>query len=146
MTTDLKSMTVRKLLASHPGHDDLLHDCVVGDAARELARRLEEAQQKIVVQQAMLKEFASAWTHGRTLADLVEAVNANTFTELTAHDAELTANAKAEALEEAWDRLSMRLGREEYGHAKAAVALDMAEIGTMAAEYRAKAAEAGRKE
>lgn len=92
MTTDLKSKTVEELF------DQLFWG--VGNephkAQKEIARRLEEAQQKI-------------------------------------------AEAKAEALEEAWDRLSMRLGREEYGHAKAAVALDMEEIGTMAAEYRAKA-------
>lgn len=51
--------------------------------------------------------------------------------------------AKAEALEEAIERLWERVGCEEYGHAKAAVTLDIEAIRELAAEYREKA---GRKE
>ena len=104
MTTDMKSMTVEELREE-------VRTSSFGRLAAfdELARRLEEAQQKIVAQQAALK------TYGQHLEDCLWATELPTgrgyfgcscgfdtleFTlpddALAAHDAELTAKAKGD--------------------------------------------------
>lgn len=47
MTTDLSNKTVKQLRRMAPGHDDLLRDCITGEAADELARRIDESQKQI---------------------------------------------------------------------------------------------------
>ena len=107
----------------------------------ELARRLEEAQQKIVAQQVKLDNaFHLTFSEkGNPLTDNVkinlirDLLRCGDFESLAAHDAELTAKAKAEALEEAINKcFDMTL----YTGFDCAIALE-----EMAAEYRA-----GRKE
>lgn len=133
-TEELKSKTVKKLRRMSPGYNDLLHDCVTGEAADEFARRLEvlqghfnevdtalrvsedevlrlrnsleEAQQKIVAQQVRIAErgevIRQALITGSVEVELASRAlsRIDDLSILTAHDAELTAKAKAEALEE----------------------------------------------
>ena len=106
MTTDLKSMTVeelRELVVD--GWDTEIH---LGwpldvEAFDELARRLEEAQQKIVAQQEELKEAKQQ--NLELLEQQVRMLNwrDRNYEEQFAHDAEVAAKAKAEALEERAD-------------------------------------------
>ena len=159
---DLKSMTVeeRDALVYGPCEEDWKNTFPGGSRAdawclfveawllgyEHSARRLEEAQQKIVAQQAALK------TYGQHLEDCLWATELPTgrgyfgcscgfdtleFTlpddALAAHDAELTAKAKAEALEE----FMLQFGDEDCPPRLVDDAL------AKAAEHRAKA---GRKE
>ena len=102
MTTDLKSMTVEELC------EKALYTRL---AAYEIARRLEEAQQKIVAQEAAMQSakdelylnikdcgFADSvpWNQVRAAKNKLS----DDLSALAAHDAELTAKAKAEALGE----------------------------------------------
>ena len=153
MTTDMKSMTVEELR-----HLVLSGAVNIVDAYYEILRRLEEAQQKIVAQEADVRNILNripASVNGEMIIDhydiegefigsesvdtlavlgsVVGALEAMDFSALTAHDAELTANAKAEALEE----FMLQFGDEDCPPRLVDDAL------AKAAEYRAKA---GRKE
>ena len=147
MTTDMKSMTVGESLAAQIRRvlgrfDDEAQPVVL--LVREVARRLEEAQRKIVAQQALMKNikdelsFITGVPFGsrearayKLLADYLDDID-DTHHILAAHDAELTAEAKAEALEEAV-RLIPTVNFRELS----------VWLNDKAAEYRAKA---GRKE
>ena len=146
---DLKGMTVEELC------EKALYTRL---AAYEIARRLEEAQQKIVAQEANVRNIINripAIVNGEMIIDhydiegefvgsesvdplavlgsVVGALEAMDYAALAAHDAELTAKAKAVALEEAINKcFDMTL----YTGFDCAIALE-----EMAAEYRA-----GRKE
>ena len=138
---DLKGMTVEELC------EKALYTRL---AAYEIARRLEEAQQKIVELQGAAKHAMyfiriHHWNEGYpgdgywdldAAGTAYEFLKECGFSALTAHDAELTAKAKAEALEEA---------RKDYnGVAGAFQAWEIVKhLTDKAAEYRAKA---GRKE
>ena len=134
-TEDLKSMTVEKLIGECRWYPP---ECE--NAAIELARRLEEAQQKIVAQEAKdnyVGRWLSAALDDPSVCEEMKADiglwMASDYAALAAHDAELTAKAKAEALEEAINKcFDMTL----YTGFDCAIALE-----EMAAEYRA-----GRKE
>ena len=124
MTTDLKSMTVEELC------EKALYTRL---AAYEIARRLEEAQQKIVAQyDKMVEQQIHIFELMNRLADAGHPY-ATALPELAAHGAELTAKAKAEALEE----FMLQFGDEDCPPRLVDDAL------AKAAEYRAKA---GRKE
>ena len=109
MITDLKSKTVEEiitLLRQHAlpdPHDEreVLHAPLLAEAAS----RLEEAQQKIISHQAKSRrigKWMSAALDDQTVCEEMK-VDINffmldDFAALVAHDAELTAKAKAEAL------------------------------------------------
>ena len=127
--SDLKSKTVEELCT-------VVWTCGGSKAAAyELARRLEEAQQRIVAQQAridiLLDGLDEHWQE-RQVSEVLK----NDFSALDVHSAEVA----AKALEEA-KTIVLRRGREIGG------AIDpnrtAAEIDSKASEYSAKA---GRKE
>ena len=162
MTTDLSNKSVKQLRRMAPGHDDLLHDCVTGEAADELAHRLEEAQQR-------LKRYTRRSESGESIGDYFDALDAleeaqqqlelyaaemsaareagfYSAQELwsayqtvqqrnAAHDAKVAAEAKAEALE--------AICIVDYEHESGLDCTFTDRIRKKAAEYRA---EAGRKE
>ena len=156
MNADLKSKTVKELYKYCAEDADHYREVHAAKNAwikgfSELARRLEEAQQKIVAQQEMVRGLrhalgamiteAKARNCGLRIADEVysHAIN-DELSVLRSHDAAIKAEAKAEALEEA-KAIVLRRGQEIGG------AIDpertASEIEAKAAEYRAKA---GRKE
>ena len=105
------------------------------------ARRLEEAQQKIVSQQARIEQlrgYACSCNRSSDLLSLPCMVHdrpeMDDLSALAAHDAELTAKAKAEALEEARAGIDTIDDGEQpaYRHCQEF-------LGEKAAEYRAKA-------
>ena len=164
MTTDLKSMAVeecvsflQQLASEEKMFADNTPTGVIADvektmrykrafkyetwanSIKELARRLEEAQQKIVAQEAKdnyVGRWLSAALDDPSVCEEMKADiglwMASDYAALTTHDAELTAKAKAEALEEA---------RKDYnGVAGAFQAWEIVKhLTDKAAEYRAKA-------
>ena len=169
-TEDLKSMTVeahKHAFIFHPvgkitDQPNAVRKCSCGldllDAYNELARRLEEAQQKIVAQQEMVRGLrhalgamiteAKARNCGLRIADEVYShAIVYDLAALAAHDAELTAKAKAEALEEAASEILAEaenfLFNKEDRQSAAALNAVFVRLDEKAAEYRAKA---GRKE
>lgn len=148
--TDITNMTVDDLL------DDLNYEvskeCVVNSVAmqiaKELARRLKEAQNKIVAQQARINELAkligqlidTGGADARLAARVLSKVD--DLSALAAHDAEVAAKAKAEAFEEVSGEVLSKaekfLFMDEQKHVAEALNSVFIELDRKAAEYRAR--------
>ena len=129
MTTgDMKSMTVEELAAFYAGTNSLFNK---QEAFYELARRLEEAQQKIVAQEAKdnyVGRWLSAALDDPSVCEEMKADiglwMASDATALAAHDAEVAENV-IKAVQSTWPVTNAR----EF----------KAWLDAKAAEYRAKA-------
>ena len=144
VSTDLKSKTPMQRLCDlyrdveYLSNNNISEVRAISTAYLDVARRLEESQKKIVAQEAKdnyVGRWLSAALDDPSVCEEMKADirlwMASDAVALTAHDAELTAKAKAEALE--WAALAYPgNGEPIYGWLK-----------EKAAEYRAKA---GRKE
>ena len=103
MTTDLERMTVEDLRAELSIHSGPFIPERTIKAFDELARRLEDAQQKIAAQEAK-NNYVGRWLSAalndpavcEEMKDDIRLWMASDYVTLAAHDAELTAKANAE--------------------------------------------------
>lgn len=147
VTTDLSNKSVEELTSWFNEEATSVDGIIrLGLAYDEIARRLEEAQQKIVSQQAKLdkafhltfSEKGNPLTENAKINLIRDLLRCGDFEAIAAHDAKVAAEAKAEALEEAVARITKEVTgldgevRFDSGFVKSYLLM-------LAAEYRAKA-------